>query len=47
LVREGVANQAFWDVDALQERLVEPCRQLRLPTDQIRDLTSFHWLPAC
>ncbi len=47
LVREGVANQAFGDVDALQDRLVEPCRQLRLPTDQIRDLTSYHWLPAC
>ena len=47
VVREGVANQAFWDVDALQDRLVERCLALRQQTDQIRDLTSYHWLPAC
>jgi transposase len=46
LVREGVANQAFPDVDALQTRLVERCLQLRQVPEQIRALTRYHWLPA-
>ena len=47
VVREGVANQAFVDMDALQDRLVERCLEVRQQTEQIRDLTSYHWLPAC
>ena len=47
LVREGVANQAFPDMDALQERLVDRCLQLRQMTDQIHALTHYHWLPVC
>jgi hypothetical protein len=46
LVREGVANRAFPDVNALQERLVERCLQLRQEPEQIRALTRYHWLPA-
>ncbi len=47
LIREGVANQVFRSVDALQARVVERCLQLRQATEQIRGLTCFHWLPAC
>lgn len=46
LVREGVANQAFRDLDALQERLVERCCQVRQAREQVRDRTRYHWLPA-
>lgn len=47
LVREGVANQAFADVEALQARVSERCLHLRQLPDQIRALTCYHWLPAC
>ena len=46
LVREGVANQVFGTVQALQERLVERCLELRRVPEQIRALTCYHWLPA-
>lgn len=46
LVREGVANAVFPDVDALQDQLVDRCLQLRQLPDQIRALTHYHWLPT-
>ena len=47
LVREGVANRAIPDLNALQARLVERCLQLRQEPEQIRALTRSHWHPAC
>ena len=46
LVREGVANRAFADIEGLQERLVERCLQLRHVPEQIHALTCYHWLPV-
>ncbi len=46
LVREGVANRVFPDMNALQARLVERCLQLRQLPEQIRALTRYYWLPA-
>lgn len=45
LIREGVANQAFADLDALQTRLVDRCLAVSAVPHRIRDCTNFHWLP--
>ncbi|MDP9311915.1 MAG: IS630 family transposase, partial [Chloroflexota bacterium] len=45
LIREGVANQSFADLDALQQRLVDRCLTVSTTPHIVRALTNFHWLP--
>ena len=45
LVREGVANQSFADLAALQQRLAERCLTISAAAAMVRALTNFHWLP--
>ncbi len=47
LIREGVANQAFTDLDALQTRLVDRCLAVSAAHHLVRASTNFHWLPQC
>lgn len=45
LIREGVANQTFADLDALQTRLVDRCLSVSAARPVVRRFTNFHWLP--
>ena len=45
LVDAPVANRSFDDLDALEEVLVERCRQLERQRSRIKPLTRYHWWP--
>ena len=46
LVREGVANRGFADLEALEGRLVERCRWLIDHPEVVRGVVGFHWTVA-
>ena len=45
-LREAVANERFADLDALEERLDERCRQLSAQREFIHGATCYHWWPS-
>ena len=45
LLRESVANQAFDNIEQLEQKLVERCRILDQKPDVISSTTCFHWWP--
>lgn len=45
LIREGMANQSFADIEAVQARLVDRCLAVSATRDVVRAHTNFHWLP--
>ena len=46
LLREAVANQAFANLDDLEDTLVERCLQLAEQPSIIQSATNYHWLPT-
>lgn len=45
LIREAVANKVFDSLDALEDALIERCRELDRLAEVIRAHTLFHWWP--
>lgn len=45
LLRESLANQAFTDLDDLEDKLVDRCCYLDQHPEVIRNHTHFHWWP--
>ena len=43
LVREALANRLFETLDAIEDAIVERCRQLDTQTERIRRLVGFQW----
>ncbi len=46
LVREALANEAFSDLDALEDRLITRCCTLAADPQRVKASTQFHWWPA-
>jgi hypothetical protein len=46
LVREALANEAFSDLDALEERLIIRCCTLAADAPRVKAHTQFHWWPT-
>jgi hypothetical protein len=47
LLHEGVANQPFADLEALELVLVDRCRAIMSQTTAVQALTHYHWWPSC
>jgi len=46
LVKEGVANECFKDLDALEERVCQRSRKLYEDRNLISSQLNFHWWPS-
>ena len=46
LTDEGVANESFENIEALEEVVCRRCQRLCEQQESIRGLTFFHWWPA-
>lgn len=44
LVDEPLVNQYFETIDEIEEILVKRCNILNNMTQEIKDLTNYHWL---
>ena len=47
LINEAIANQDCSDLDTLERRLVERCRELISQPKVIQGVTQYHWWPNC
>lgn len=47
LINEAIANQGYSDLDSLERRLVERCRELISQPEVIQSVTWYHWWPNC
>lgn len=47
LINEAIANQDYSDLDTLERRVVERCRELISQPKVIQSVTQYHWWPNC
>ena len=47
LINEAVANQGHDDLDSLEQKLVQRCRELISQAEVVQNVTCYHWWPNC